>query len=174
MGGAQYILEEWTIMAIVMGHYSVDTFFFIGGLFSCYLGLKYCAKKKGKLGFLDIILIYLQRYLRLVQKILLPIYYISPLKLLIWYYHHCMVILLHRPYLNHLNTVSQSKFYCSKEVSIRRFFITSILKLYILKHICYNLVLDIPAYASGLNCFNEPAHEKTVPVSENKRNILKL
>ena len=65
MGGAQYIIENWTIMAIISAPYAVDTFFFIGGLLVCYLGLKFCAKSKGKI---NIPLMYVQRYSRLVYS----------------------------------------------------------------------------------------------------------
>jgi len=63
-GSTSYILDEFTIMAVVSGAYAVDTFFFIGGLLVCFLGMKFITRKKGY-GPFDIPLMYLQRYLRL-------------------------------------------------------------------------------------------------------------
>ena len=63
MGSTEYITEEFTIMIILSATYAVDTFFFIGGLLVCYLGMKFITKKKG-FGIFDIPLMYLQRYLR--------------------------------------------------------------------------------------------------------------
>merc|ERR1712136_70636 len=59
-----------SIMGIISGTYSVDTFFFLAGLLACYLGMKYISKKKEpnkncKYVTSDIPLMYFQRYLRL-------------------------------------------------------------------------------------------------------------
>ena len=72
-GGAEYIINNWSIMAIVSGTYSVDTFFFLAGLLACYLGMKYISRKKGsnktcKYVTSDIPLMYFQRYLRFVKQ----------------------------------------------------------------------------------------------------------
>ena len=74
MGSAQYLVDNWTIMGIISGTYAVDTFFFIGGLLACYLGMKYYEKKTGKNVIstyvkFDIPLMYLQRYIRFVTKL---------------------------------------------------------------------------------------------------------
>jgi len=70
VGGAEYIINNWSIMGIISGTYSVDTFFFLAGLLACYLGMKYISKKKGpnkSCNYVtsDIPLMYFQRYLRL-------------------------------------------------------------------------------------------------------------
>ena len=75
VGGAEYIINNWSIMGIISGTYSVDTFFFLAGLLACYLGMKYISKKKEpnkSCNYMtsDIPLMYFQRYLRFVAAIL--------------------------------------------------------------------------------------------------------
>ena len=56
--------ENFALMAIANGTFSVDTFFLIGGLLTSYLTLKHLSKTNGK--SFNIPLMYLHRYLRLM------------------------------------------------------------------------------------------------------------
>lgn len=54
--------EQWTILAIMSGHFSVDTFFVMSGTLATYGIMKALDKTKGNL---NIPMLYIHRYLRL-------------------------------------------------------------------------------------------------------------
>ncbi|XP_076801554.1 O-acyltransferase like protein-like [Clavelina lepadiformis] len=58
----QFVKNNPSFMPIMNGTFSVDTFFLLSGLLVAYLGMKHLVKAKGKI---NILLMYLQRYLRL-------------------------------------------------------------------------------------------------------------